>query len=213
MAKAIFRFGLAMVIGTAAVGCKEEPVAVTNPATNPVAASTQPAAAPAAPTAGPATLPTSTDAAPASGSGNDGLFTLPPSKGPAAHAFKQVTLLRSGVSGDLEMQLTGDGIYRVRDHGHGQSYSGSGKLEEAQIAEWATLMKDWESLKDSYVPTPAPDNADKVDIMYGGKKVSFSTAGKENPAVVSEVYKRLLALNEQSKKESGAVGTSGQGEK
>ncbi len=117
--------------------------------------------------------------------------------------FKQVTLLRSGVSGDLEMQLTGDGIYRIRDHGRGQSYAGNGKLEDAAIAEWAKLMTGWDKLKDSYVPDPAPKDGDKIDIMYDGKKVSFSTVGKDNPPQVLEVYKRMLGLSELSKKEAG----------
>lgn len=191
MGKEMIRLGLAALVGLSAVGCKKEQVA-SNPATSPVMVPV---------TVGSEGVPVSQ---PAGGdSGSNPLFTLPPSKGPAAHAFKQVTLLRSGVSGDLEMQLTGDGIYRIRDHGRGQSYAGNGKLEDADIAGWAALMADWESLKDNYVPDPAPSNADKIDIMYGGKKVSFSTGGKDNPPLVLEVYKRMLVLNDLSRKESG----------
>lgn len=207
MASLIVRVGLTFGVGLAAAGCKPEPAAP--PATAATSASSA-AEQPEAPSTPVATQPASTSSGE---TGVNPLYTLPPSQGPAVHAFAQVTLLRSGVSGDLEMQLTGDGIYRIRDHGRGQSYAGNGRLEEAQIAEWAALMKDWESLKDNYVPTPAPENADKIDIMYGGKKVSFSTEGKDNPALAQEVYKRMLALNEQSKKESGVSETSAPAEK
>ncbi|HEX8913921.1 MAG TPA: hypothetical protein VF796_16350 [Humisphaera sp.] len=139
--------------------------------------------------------------------GSNALFTVPPSRGPVAHKFQQLTLLRSGPSGDLEMQLTGDGIYRIRDHGRGKSYSGDGKLEDAQIAEWATLLKDWETLKDSYLPTPAPTDVDKVEIIYGGKKVVAPGGGKENPKAFDAAYKKLLDLQAQSMKESEAPAT------
>jgi hypothetical protein len=134
------------------------------------------------------------------------LFTLPPSKGPAAHQFKQVTLLRGGPSGDLEMQLTGDGIYRIRDHGRGRSYSGNGKLTDEQIAQWADLMKDWKSLKPSYLPDDfAKDADDKIEIIYDGDKVVAAGKGKDTPKTFTEAYKRLLALNEQSQKETEAA--------
>jgi hypothetical protein len=139
--------------------------------------------------------------------GSNALFTVPPSRGPVAHRFQQLTLIRSGPSGDLEMQLTGDGIYRIRDHGRGKSYSGGGKLEDAQIAEWATLLKDWETLKDRYLPDPAPADADKVEIIYGGKKVVAAGNGKDNPKPFADAYRKLLELNEQAKKETEAPAT------
>lgn len=133
------------------------------------------------------------------------LFTLPPSKGPAPHKFQQLTLDRSGPSGTLEMQLTGDGIYRVRDHGRGNSYAGDGKLTDAQIEEWANAMKGWESLKDDYRADPKSKDGDTVEIFYGGKRVVINTAGTDNPKIVTDAYKRLLDLNEQSKKEAAAA--------
>jgi hypothetical protein len=133
------------------------------------------------------------------------LFTLPPSKGPAAHKFKQLTLDRSGPSGALEMQLTGDGIYRIRDHGRGNSYAGDGKLTDEQINTWAAAMKDWESLKEDYRSDPKSTEGDKIEIYYGGKRVVINTADKDNPKIVTDAYKRLLDLNEQSKKENGSA--------
>jgi hypothetical protein len=154
------------------------------------------------PAAGPTTAPAASPAAaagaaaaaePSGDAGASSLYTLPPSKGPAAHQFRQVTLLRAGPAGDLEMQLTGDGIYRIRDHGRGKSYAGSGQLGEPELAAWAELFKDWESLKESYLPSPPPADADKVEIIYGGKKVVAAAGGTDNPKAFTDAYNRLLA--------------------
>lgn len=180
MTKAIIGLSLAILLGTAGLGCtKEQHASKSNP--------TLPATRPASEVA-------TTEA------GLNPLFTLPPSKGPAAHQFQQITLLRSGPSGDLEMQLTGDGIYRIRDHGRGKSYSGDGKLTDAQISEWANLMKNWESLKETYIVAGTPTDGDKIEIIYGGKKVVVNSAAKDNPKEFVEAYQRLLALAAESQK-------------
>lgn len=153
----------------------------------------------------PATLPSSGITPPAVESGVNPLFTLPPSKGPAPHKFSQISLNRSGPSGDLEMQLTGDGIYRIRDHGRGNSYSGNGQLTPEQIKQWAEAMKDWDSLKEDYRADPKAKDGDTIEILYGGKRVVASSNGKDNPKVFTDAYKRLLDLNEQSKKEAGVT--------
>jgi hypothetical protein len=204
-----WRFSAAVVAGVALVaggGCTKEDAgtpgsAKSGPAPT-VPAATQPsadAASAAAAASAAGTTPAATEP------GGNALFTLPPSKGPAPHQFQPVTLMRSGPSGDLEMQLTGDGIYRIRDHGRGKSYSGDGKLTDEQVAEWAAGMKDWESLKDKYIPDPPPADADTVEIIYGGKKVVASSAGKDTPKAFADAYQRLLGLNEQAKKEAAAA--------
>jgi hypothetical protein len=208
------RAGLGWCLGAAVViasGCSKEggdaPAAgKTSPGPATPAAASAPATTPAAGQGGPATAGASASAPSAAGEPSvNPLFTLPPSKGPAPYQFQQVTLLRSGPSGDLEMQLTGDGIYRIRDHGRGKSYSGDGKLAEPQIAEWAAAMKDWELLKDRYVPTPPPADADTVEIIYGGKKVVANPVDKDTPAAFTTAYKRLLDLDAQSRKEATAA--------
>ena len=220
MAKEFARLGFALLvcIALATTGCTKEPTTGGNGATP--SAATRPTDAGATPADATAAAPSTAPAA-AGEAGLNPLYTLPPSKGPAPHQFRQVTLLRSGPSGDLEMQLTGDGIYRIRDHGRGQSYAGSGKLEDAEVAVWAEVFKDWESLKDSYLPDPAPAAADKVRIVYGGKTVVAAAGHKDTPKPFAEAYNRLLALNEQSKKEAGvtdapakdAAGTGAGGDK
>lgn len=202
MSKAWIRLaGVAVLsFGTLLTGCKDN-TGKTADAKDPAKAATP---APATPATQPAAVATGTGNAEAPEA--NPLFLLPPSKGPAAHQFQQLTLLRSGPSGDLEMQLTGDGIYRIRDHGRGKSYSGDGKLEAPQIAEWAELLKDWESLKDSYLPDPFDkDSDDKIEIIYGGKKVAAPAKGKDNPKSFNAAYKKLLDLNEQSAKEAAAA--------
>ncbi|MDB5296862.1 MAG: hypothetical protein JWO31_2845 [Phycisphaerales bacterium] len=200
MAKGSTAVGLALTALTAAGGCaKPASTAAERPTTEPsgggaVAAAVAPASAPS----------DAAQVAPGAEAGLDPLFTLPPSKGPAAHQFRQVTLLRSGPSGDLEMQLTGDGIYRIRDHGRGRSYAGDGQLDPAQLAGWADTFKDWDSLKDNYVPSPAPESADTVQILYGGKKVVAAVGAKETPKAFAEAYDKLLALNERAKREAAA---------
>src|SRR5688572_8510332 len=121
MSKAFIRLTLALAVGAVVAGCSKQQTVnnETKPADKTGTATTQPTAGSASADATPATQPTTgeTRLSPT--------YTLPPSRGPAAHKFQQVTLLRSGPSGDLEMQLTGDGIYRIRDHGRGQSYAGN----------------------------------------------------------------------------------------
>jgi hypothetical protein len=195
MTKACVHIAFGLCVGFAVVGCKEQG-GTGGPSS--AAPSTQPAGTSAAV---PSTVPATTAAAEP---GANSLFTLPPSKGPAAHKFQQVGLMRSGPSGDLEMQLTGDGIYRIRDHGHGRSYAGDGKLTDDQIAQWAEAMKGWEALKESYLPSPVPATADTVEIMYGGKKVVADGLAKDNPKTFAVAYQRLLDLNEQVKKEAAA---------
>jgi hypothetical protein len=198
---------------------------VNKPGINPIATTppggTETSAAPAAspPAANPGAVaqanapipvaPAATSPSPATEPGANPLFTLPPSKGPAPHKFQQLSLLRTSANGDLnlEMQLTGDGIYRIRDHTHNRSYAGSGELTPEQIADWAAALKDWESLKDSYVPKPAPKDVETVDIIYDGKKVSAITSDRDLPKTFAEVYKRLLDLNEQGRKAQGGEET------
>jgi hypothetical protein len=202
MSKQFLVLALGLCVGLVAAGCKSESGSPT--------ASNKPAAAPGTPAAAanpdnvnkPGINPTA-----ATEPGVNPLFTLPPSKGPAPHKFQQVSLLRTSATGELnlEMQLTGDGIYRIRDHTNGRSYAGNGELTKEQIADWAVAMKDWESLKDSYLPTPAPKGVETVDIIYDGRKVSAIASDKDLPKTFAEAYKRLLDLNEQGRKEAGVA--------
>jgi hypothetical protein len=194
MFRNVLQLALAACLGVAMAGCAQSGKGGNNP---PVTRPSGSASAVDLPSPSNGVTPPSTEP------GVNPLFTLPPSKGPEPHKFSQISLNRSGPSGELEMQLTGDGIYRIRDHGRGRSYSGNGQLTAEQIAEWAAAMKDWESLKEDYRADPKAKDGDTVEILYGGKRVVANIADKENPKTFTDAYKRLLDLNEQAKKEAG----------